>query len=113
MNLIPGGEMDSNFDNPFYRGGPAAPLVWTLDVCLVDFHRRGHQREGAPRGSVSGRAVQAVWGTHTHVPTADAKVLPRGTGFLTDLYDRARPVRAGDAPGTGCQPFPGQAPHAL
>ena len=26
-----------------------------------------------------------MWGTHTHVPTADAKVLPRGTGFLTDL----------------------------
>lgn len=29
--------------------------------------------------------VQAVWGTHTHVPTADGRVLPRGTGFLTDL----------------------------
>ena len=29
--------------------------------------------------------VQAVWGTHTHVPTADGQILPRGTGFVTDL----------------------------
>ena len=29
--------------------------------------------------------VSAVWGTHTHVPTADAQVLPGGTGFVTDL----------------------------
>ena len=29
--------------------------------------------------------VSAVWGTHTHVPTADAMVLPKGTGYVTDL----------------------------
>ena len=29
--------------------------------------------------------VSAVWGTHTHVPTADARVLPKGTGYVTDL----------------------------
>ena len=29
--------------------------------------------------------VSAVVGTHTHVPTADAKILPRGTAFVTDL----------------------------
>ena len=29
--------------------------------------------------------VSAVWGTHTHVPTADAGVLPGGTGYVTDL----------------------------
>ena len=33
---------------------------------------------------LDGRAA-AVWGTHTHVPTADCQVLPRGTGFVTDL----------------------------
>ena len=26
-----------------------------------------------------------MWGTHTHVPTADCQILPRGTGFVTDL----------------------------
>ena len=29
--------------------------------------------------------VSAVWGTHTHVPTADNRVLPKGTGYVTDL----------------------------
>ena len=33
---------------------------------------------------LDGRA-QALWGTHTHVPTADAQVLERGLGFVTDL----------------------------
>ena len=30
-------------------------------------------------------AVSALWGTHTHVPTADERVFPKGTGYLTDL----------------------------
>ena len=29
--------------------------------------------------------VSAVWGTHTHVPTADVRILPKGTGYVTDL----------------------------
>ena len=29
--------------------------------------------------------VSAVWGTHTHVPTADIQILPQGTGYVTDL----------------------------
>ena len=33
---------------------------------------------------LDGRA-QALWGTHTHVPTADCQVLPGGLGFCTDL----------------------------
>ena len=33
---------------------------------------------------LDGRAA-AVWGTHTHVPTADCQILPKGTGYITDL----------------------------
>ena len=29
--------------------------------------------------------VSALWGTHTHVPTADTQILPNGTGYVTDL----------------------------
>ena len=29
--------------------------------------------------------VSALWGTHTHVPTADTRILPNGTGYVTDL----------------------------
>ena len=83
MNLIGRCEMDSNFDNPFTV---ADRLLHGLDadVCLVDFHAEATSEKGAMGFYLDGR-VQAVWGTHTHVPTADAKVLPRGTGFLTDL----------------------------
>ena len=63
--------------------------------------------------------VSAVWGTHTHVPTADNQILPKSTGFVTDLgmtgpkkfhfRHPSRPVR-GPVPGnlTGrYQPAPG------
>ena len=33
---------------------------------------------------LAGRAA-AVWGTHTHVPTADERILPGGTGYITDV----------------------------
>jgi calcineurin-like phosphoesterase len=29
--------------------------------------------------------VSAVWGTHTHIPTTDVQILPKGTGYVTDL----------------------------
>ncbi|MFQ8759138.1 MAG: YmdB family metallophosphoesterase [Intestinimonas sp.] len=72
-----------NLDNPFTV---ADRLLHGLDadVCLVDFHAEATSEKARHGFYLDGR-VQAVWGTHTHVPTADAKVLPRGTGFLTDL----------------------------
>ena len=54
------------------------------DLCVVDFHAEATSEKGALAWYLDGR-VQALWGTHTHVPTADAQVLPKGTGFLTDL----------------------------
>lgn len=83
VNLIGRCEMDSNFENPFTMAD------WTLsameaDVVLVDFHAEATSEKGAMGWYLDGR-VQAVWGTHTHVPTADVQVLPKGTGFVTDL----------------------------
>ena len=83
MNLIGRTEMDSNSDNPF-------PLAQRLlksadcDVAVVDFHAEATSEKGAMGWHLDGRAA-AVWGTHTHVPTADCRVLPGGTGFVTDL----------------------------
>ena len=53
-------------------------------VTLVDFHTEATSEQAAMGWYLDGR-VAAVVGTHTHVPTADAKVLPRGTAFVTDL----------------------------
>ena len=54
------------------------------DVAVVDFHAEATGEKLALGHYLDGR-VAAVVGTHTHVPTADAQILPRGTGYVTDL----------------------------
>lgn len=54
------------------------------EIYLVDFHAEATSEKLAMGYMLDGR-VSAVWGTHTHVPTADARVLPKGTGYVTDL----------------------------
>ncbi len=83
MNLIGRTEMDANTDNPFTTADHLLTSA-EADVVLVDFHAEATSEKGAMGYYLDGR-VQALWGTHTHVPTADAGVLPRGTGFVTDL----------------------------
>jgi metallophosphoesterase (TIGR00282 family) len=53
-------------------------------LCIVDFHAEATSEKRALGHYLDGR-VTAVVGTHTHIPTADAEVLPGGTGYLTDL----------------------------
>lgn len=53
-------------------------------VILVDFHAEATSEKQALAWYLDGR-VAAVAGTHTHVPTADARVLPGGTALVTDL----------------------------
>ncbi|HLB32048.1 MAG TPA: TIGR00282 family metallophosphoesterase [Patescibacteria group bacterium] len=51
---------------------------------LVDFHAEATSEKRALAEYLDGR-VGAVLGTHTHVTTADEKILPHGTGFITDI----------------------------
>jgi metallophosphoesterase, MG_246/BB_0505 family len=53
-------------------------------VRIVDFHCEITSEKNAMGWHLDGR-VSAVVGTHTHVPTADARVLPKGTGFISDI----------------------------
>jgi metallophosphoesterase (TIGR00282 family) len=53
-------------------------------IILVDFHAEDIREKHALAWHLDGR-VGAVVGTHTHVPTLDARVLPRGTGKVTDI----------------------------
>jgi metallophosphoesterase (TIGR00282 family) len=53
-------------------------------VVIVDFHAEATSEKVAFGWFVDGR-VSAVLGTHTHVPTADARVLPGGTAYVTDV----------------------------
>ncbi|MCD8145156.1 MAG: TIGR00282 family metallophosphoesterase [Oscillospiraceae bacterium] len=76
-------ELNSNLDNPFTK---ADEILREMDasLVLVDFHAEATSEKLAMGYYLDGR-VSAVWGTHTHVPTADASVLPKGTGYCTDL----------------------------
>lgn len=75
----------SNLDSPFRA---ADRLLASLDpkvkVVLVDFHAEATSEKQAMAFYLDGR-VSAVLGTHTHVPTADERVLPKGTALLTDV----------------------------
>ena len=51
---------------------------------IVDFHAESTSEKLAMGHMLDGKAA-VVFGTHTHVPTADAMVLPKGTGYVTDL----------------------------
>ena len=53
-------------------------------IILVEIHAEATSEKLAMGYMLDGK-VSAVWGTHTHVPTADARVLPMGTGYVTDL----------------------------
>ncbi|MGH7109598.1 MAG: TIGR00282 family metallophosphoesterase [Stellaceae bacterium] len=91
-------------DDPFARldailaehrlGGEAAAI-------LVDFHAEASSEKMALAHHADGR-VSAVLGTHTHVPTADAQILPGGTAYLTDAgmcgdYDSVIGLQKGPA----------------
>lgn len=83
LNLIGRFTLDANTDNPFVA---ADAILEESDakMVLVDFHAEGTSEKRAMGYFLDGRA-SAVWGTHTHVQTSDACVLPRGTGYITDL----------------------------
>ncbi len=61
-----------------------AELDGKADAILVDFHAEVTSEKVAMGWHLDGR-VAAILGTHTHVPTADARVLPGGSAYLTDV----------------------------
>ncbi len=54
------------------------------NIIFVDFHAEATGEKRALGLYLDGR-VSALFGTHTHIPTADAQILPNGTGYITDL----------------------------
>ncbi len=67
---------------PFHEADALVERI-EADCLLVDFHAEVTSEKVAMGWYLDGR-VAAVFGTHTHVPTADARVLPRGTAFISD-----------------------------
>ncbi|MEM9968944.1 MAG: TIGR00282 family metallophosphoesterase [Pseudomonadota bacterium] len=78
--------MKRPFDDPFSALDPvlrAHPLGGLASALIVDMHCEATSEKMAMGHWCDGRASLVV-GTHTHVPTADAMILPGGTGYLTD-----------------------------
>ena len=75
--------MDYTPDNPFLAVDKLLKETNTR-MTLVELHAEATSEKLAMGYMLDGR-VSAVWGTHTHVPTADVQVLPKGTGYVTDL----------------------------
>jgi len=71
------------FDDPFSK---AKEIVDNNSdsIILIDFHAEATSEKIALAYYLDGQ-VSAVFGTHTHVQTADEKVLPEGTGFISDV----------------------------
>jgi calcineurin-like phosphoesterase len=68
---------------PFHEADAILERI-EADCLVVDFHAEVTSEKVAMGWHLDGR-VAAVFGTHTHVPTADARVLPGGTAFITDV----------------------------
>ncbi|MDD7672452.1 MAG: TIGR00282 family metallophosphoesterase [Clostridia bacterium] len=75
--------MDYNVSSPF-SAADALLRETEADLFLLDFHAEATSEKLAMGYHLAGRAA-AVWGTHTHVPTADERILPGGTGYITDV----------------------------
>ena len=76
--------MDYTPDNPFLEVERILKQIHQTKLIFVELHAEATSEKLAMGYMLDGR-VSAVWGTHTHVPTADAQVLPGGTGYVTDL----------------------------
>lgn len=83
VNLIGRCGMDFTPDNPFLLVERILPRLQTRLIC-VEIHAEATSEKQAMACMLDGR-VSAVWGTHTHVQTADEEILPNGTGRITDL----------------------------
>lgn len=84
VNLIGRTFMEST-ENPFRAVERVlGDLAAKTPVIIVDMHAEASSEKRAMGWHLDGR-VSVVWGTHTHVPTADEEILPNGTAYLGDI----------------------------
>ena len=83
INLMGNMGMDDGLENAFDCADRLLEQAESK-IILLDFHAETTSEKRALGYYLDGR-VSAVFGTHTHVQTSDAQVLPNGTGYITDL----------------------------
>lgn len=113
-NLMGRLHMDA-LDDPFAAAGRlcgACRMGKDVQAIFIDMHCETTSEKTAMAYHCDGR-VSCVVGTHTHVPTADARILPGGTGFQTDAgmcgcYDSVIGMEASLAVGRFVRKMPGE-----
>lgn len=85
INLIGRTDMNVLSENPFLVAKDLVDKVKNnVDIIMVDFHAEATAEKIAMGYFLDGK-VTAVYGTHTHVQTADEKILENGTAYITDI----------------------------
>lgn len=85
INLIGRTDMNVLSENPFLVAKDLVDKVKNnVDIIMVDFHAEATAEKIAMGYFLDGK-VTAVYGTHTHVQTADETILEKGTGYITDI----------------------------
>ena len=85
MNLIGRTDMNVLSENPFLKANEIFEEVKDkADVIILDFHAEATAEKIAMGHYLDGK-ITAIFGTHTHVQTADEKILEKGTAYITDI----------------------------
>jgi len=85
VNIIGRVFMRDSLDCPFRTMDSLLTFLRTkTSIILVDFHAEASSEKCVMGYYLDGR-VSALWGTHTHIPTADERILPKGTAFISDV----------------------------
>ncbi len=84
INLLGNSFISDNVQNAFLCVEAMLPKLENCRIKLVDFHAEATGEKRAMGFFLDGK-VSAVFGTHTHVITADEQILPQGTAYITDI----------------------------
>lgn len=85
INLIGRVDMNVLSENPFIIAKKIIEKIENqVDIIVVDFHAEATAEKIAIGNYLDGKAT-IVYGTHTHVQTADEQILPKGTGYISDI----------------------------
>ena len=85
INLLGRAEIGILTENPFICVDKIIEKIKNdVDIIMVDFHAEASAEKKAMGYHLDGKAT-VMFGTHTHIQTADEQILPKGTGYITDI----------------------------
>lgn len=85
INLIGRTDIGVLSENPFTVANELVDkLKKEVDIIIIDFHAEATAEKIAMKSFLDGK-ISAIFGTHTHVQTADEEITEKGTGYITDL----------------------------